>query len=256
MSILDFNLPNWVIYLLVGCSLLVIVLGVLQVLWIRGRIRSLENDSYRKEAAIRQDVNETAFVTNRLQVYGLVVDGEATGLLNNTSLKIFEDIAQYAVPRKFNLTHVCSNGVRSLNVNVKKVGFLVCKLNDGADNLRNDVLNQRVQYIVLQNQQFLIGYEQDESDKDLLNYLKDTGIDSLSGIEEKIIFYVYGIRSSYNTFSDDNRAPPSSCTIHMKSFYGVTHLTDDATQAIDFKSILGLGSEKELPVHVLGYKIM
>jgi hypothetical protein len=256
MSIFDFNLPVWAIYLLVGCSLLVIVLGILQVLWIRGRIRSLEDDSYQKEAMIRHDVNENAFVTNRLQVYGLVVDGDATSLLNNTTLKVFYDIAPYAVPRKFNLTHVCSDGVKSLNVDVKKVGFLVCLSNDGAENLRNDVISQRVQYIVIQNQQFLIGYEQDQSNKDVLDYLKGTGLDPLSNIEDRVIFYVYGTRSIYNTFSDENRSASDSCAINIKSFYGVTYLTDDATQAINMKEVLGIGSEKELPVHVLGYKIM
>lgn len=250
------KLPNWLSYLLVGCTITIIILGILQVVWIRQRIRSLENDGYKKEAQIRSEVTDNAFVANRLQVYGLVVDCEATTVLNNTSLAVFETILPHSTPRTFNITHVCKDGVKSFNVDVNKVGFLVVKLNDGAENLRSDVLSQRVQYVVLENQQFLISYEQGPAQTELYASLKTFGLEQLYHIEDRAIFFLYAMRSTYNKLKDLPPGPDNACSIDMKSFYGVTHLIDDSSKAIDLKTIIGYNSYKEVPLHVLGFKIM
>jgi hypothetical protein len=237
-----------------GLTVFLIVLGFFQVFWIRNKIKSLVNDSYKTKVNIRSEVTQNATLTNRLQVYGLIVDCKATTALNNTNTNVFDQVYSFVAPRSFSMSHVCNSGVKSFNVNANKVGFLVVKENEGADSLRDDVMNQRVQYVMVQNQRFLIKYEQDIGYKEFLVAVEKLNIPQLVSIENRIVFFLYATSSSHNTFVSPQA--DTTCRIDVKSFYGITPTTDDQSKAINVQTVVGYTTEAEVPIHILAYRIM
>lgn len=250
------TLPTWLLYGVFVVISLLLFFGILQILWIRHRITTLENDGYDKELSIRRDVVKTSSVSNRLQVYGLVVDCLATEMMNNKNLRIYNQISHFGTPRTFSVPHVCSTGVKSINLDIYKMGFLVVKQNEGSDNLCNDIVSGKIQYVIINNKLLMIAFDNGEKERGLKEAILDMQIPQLENIGNNIIFYLYDMDSKHNNVTDTSIAPDRSCVVDIKSFYGISTRIGDQSTILNVKSLVGFQSQTYLPLHVLAYRIM
>jgi len=250
------QLPPWAIIVIGTTLVLVIVFGVLQVLWIRNKLTSIQKASYNHELDTRRLVSQDVDIQNRLQVYGLVLNCKATSVLNTI---LFESIKPFAIPKIVNIPHVCGSVMKSLNVNVQKVGFLAVKTNEGADQLAQDIVSQKTRYIVINGQLLLIDYDSSKSRDTMIQTIIDANIRGTSDkISQLQVFFVYALGSIQNKLVDVDKSL-SSCKPDIKSFMGTPSYasSQEDTQSIDVQAMLGYHNDAiEMPLHTLGYRVL
>lgn len=241
-------MPTWLFVALVIVTVLVFILVILQILWIRSKIYNLNFNSQKKELQLRRQVVDDVERSNRLQVYGVKIDCVAVDVLNSTSLRFGTDLLKFATPKSFMVPHVCSDAVKYMNIPMKQVGFLVAMKNKGTDDLVEDIIAQKIRYVIINNNYFLIHYDPTNSYSEMIKLIKKMDITGVSNtIDSRYVFFLYALSANA---TDD-------CIVKVTTFFGqgINPSTTTGT-LLNLKQLIGFSSEKELPVHILGYKIV
>lgn len=248
------EIPPWLYIAIASGIVVLIVLGVLQVIWIRGKMDTIENNSYKTELDLRKRVGIDVDIQNRLQVYGLVMNVGATSTMNKSPL--FDMIKQYALPKTFNIPHTCGSEVKSLNTVAKSAAFLVVAHNGSAAQLVDDVVSGRTRYIVMNKKLMLIDFDASPSYDRMIEVAKqsDTKNVELQKLRSCKVFFLYRVSGSDMEINDKSM---KNCISNVRTFWGSDTYTDDKVGIIDMASITGATpSTKEVPLHVLGYRLL
>lgn len=240
---------------LIAATIILIILVCLQVIWIRSKIYSIQFNFQGKEKQMRDQLVEDIERQNRLQVYGVKMDCRATGALNESNMRFGNELLPFIVPKSFLVPYICSGKVESLQVAINKAGFLVTLKNTGADDLANDIISQKIRYVILADTFFLIHYDTTNNYNRLVEKIKHMNIPLVSSkIETRNIFFLYAIDSQLNILPNNY----TDCSINIATFLGKGFMLSESRSSslIDLKHIIGFSdSQDELPIHILGYKI-
>lgn len=245
----------WLLGAMVFVTVLLLAAIIIQIVYVRTKLSSVQSSLYNKELQIRSQYNQEAKLSNKLQVYGLQIDNNSTRLLNNTTMSLGSTLLPIVTPKEFRLPHVCdNNSVQSLSVAVNKVGFLVVTKNLGAEELIKDIINNNVLYVIVNGHFMLIDWDNGDKMKSIIETVKQHDPVS-STIEDRYIFFVYAPKSEFNSLVERHLQPV--CNISIKTFLGNTVDVVDTTdkRLVNMESVFGLSkTETFKPLHLLGYK--
>lgn len=184
------------------------------------------------------DDHSTLLNKSSVSLYSLILDTKTTLRCNDVSRPLYQQLIQLNKNNQFVLPNLCKNNITNVSTPVNKVGILVVRKNASSISLEEDLLNGRIQYIVVNNQLMLITYN-----NEIQQAVEDANIAETS----VAVFVVYGIPNT----NVDNK-----CSINIMSFMGKSVLNDSSSVSnMDMRLILNIGSEFELPVQIVGYKL-
>lgn len=233
---------NWV---LIVCIVILFTLVILQIFWIRFKLAHIESTTQNKELQIKKQVNYDNDVTNRLQVYGLKVDCTIINTLNNANTKNGQRVLELVSPKKFSLPHVCNGDMKMVDIDVYQVGVLVVYLNQGAEDLYQDIISNKIRYMIINSKFFFV---MNDVAKTLQNAVYDMNIPDVSNvISDRYMFLLYPVNSA--TPQD------KTCSLHLTTFFGKLDSIQNNNALIDMKTLVGYSGEKQYPLHALGYKV-
>ena len=240
---------TYVYIALVSICILIVILIILQIVWIRSRLESIQNQGREKELTMKTEISQRMDVKNRLQIYSLIVDAYSTSILNNPTFRYFKELKPFFAPKIMSLPYVCGNGVWSKQTMMNKAGILITDMNHGALALQEDILQDSVKYIIINSQMFLVDMPRKDDLKEKIISFDLENISSV--IYDRCIFILYPVKSSYNTMVD---VDDGKCSVEINTFLGSVNSMD--FDKSDMGTVIGFGkSTSMMPTHVLGYKL-
>lgn len=227
-----------------------IILITLQIIFIRMKLSKLETTQYNTRYEANKNAINELNSSNKLQVYGLIVNTKLTDIMNNIAFSTSSEFYDIVTPQVFNIPYTCKTGLFYFDVECNRVGALIIKSNQGANDLIESIKNNRLRYLLINNQWFLCNYS-DSSQNSLATIMSKKHNESLSN---HYIILLYAIKSQFNVPLADF---DSSCISDLKPFIGSVNVADgDSTRLINMKKILQFDTNMPyIPVQVLAYKI-
>lgn len=252
----------WVFGILVGVCITLLLLIILQIIYIRVKLSSMKDSIHVKDMSIRKQYSEQAKSKNQLQVYGVKIDCKCTSALNDKYSVIGNQLLELTAPKQFMIPHVCPNqdGVKHLNVNVKKMGFLILIPNTASQKLLNDIEVGEVRYVVLNSQFFLVHHFDKQDVANLKQIVKEADIPHASNvIENRDIVFLYVLDSKFSVPIFDPNIDTTNCVIQLSTFLNPHNTIRDFNDhnLLDLQAVIGYTNAfQQIPVHVLGYKLL
>lgn len=248
------KIPPWAIYTIIGVTIFLMVMCLLQILWIRGKLKQMSTASLQNAMAAKTHAVTVLDLENKLTMYSLVIDCKATSALNISSKNVYDSISHLIQGKVANIPNVCEGTYKTIKTTLNKAGFLVVYNNDGANRLADDVMAGNVQYLIINNKMFLVDVDTTKRADELIKIVQEKNIPDVSStIADRSIFYVYAVASAHNTPQDG----ASSCHPAVRTFMGQneTATMNDSTKNLNISEALALPSyASQMPCHAMGYK--
>ena len=236
--------------LLYSAVFFMILLVTLQIFFIRIKLSQLANVQYNVRYEASQNVIKELDSSNKLQVYGLILNTKLTEIMNNIAFSTSSEFYDIVTPQVFNIPYICKTGLFYIDVECNRVGALIVKANQGANDLIDSIKNNRLRYLLINNQWFLCNYN-DTTQNNLATIITKKHNESISN---HYILLLYAIKSQFNVPLADL---DSSCISDLKTFTGSVNIADgDSTRLMNMKKIIKFNTNTPyIPVQVLAYKI-
>lgn len=221
-------------------------------MYIRIKIGKINKEIIQKGTQASDKALVKANDENKFRIYPLIVDMGLTNLAFNFSHEIKTYIMEYVDKKPSSSIYICDNGVKSVSSRFSKAGILVLKKNTGSSTFQNDVLNNNVEFIVLQNTNFIVNYDS-IVDQRIQQFLKDKSPYS-SNANDVICFLIF---SPANHTVIDNTKLSSDCQHRVLPFIGNMVRIPGSEYFIDINVELFSSTITEaIPIHMIGYKTM
>jgi hypothetical protein len=254
MSLLG-KIGNTAVIFFVVVTVVAVILGVLQVVWIRSKLNALEPTQMSKEIRVKTDAMLNNSNSNALRVYGLIVNVRGTELVNSEKYRYARELKQMIEPPEAVIPHVCTSGVKGLTLSLKASGILIVRPTFGSSQLADDLIKQLVRYVILANKVFLVQYDP-EVNEAIKTRVRTMDIPISKTIQDHEIFVLYPVKSKHHELKTVKGENTANCSVIMAPFMGSISMSSDASDFINLKTELGLKEVKEMPIHAMGYKIL
>lgn len=226
---------NWLDYVTIGFALFgfaFIIFAIVQVILLRTRMRQMYQEMATSEDRVKTGVLGALDSSNKLQVYALKVDNRMTMALSATNIVPFKTIESFVVPYGKYMTLTCTNRVESKTINYNAAGILVLEASGQADVLANDLVNNRVQYLIINDALFDARY-----DMKVESNIKQTLMKQFPQIFQKVASCKLLV-----LYSPEHEASASLCTFNLKLFSGQSTPPRVSGNTIDVASMIGISS--------------
>jgi len=233
------------------------VLIIIQVIFIRMRLSKIKTDLVIKQVDAQKEAISSATSESKLRVYAITVELDLTSKLGIAMPESFQEALVTRVTEKpMSLPFVCDFGVKSFDVRITKVAFLVLASGAGSEALSRDIANNEINYVMIQQEVYKAVFDQSIKDDVIVPYYQNQNmLDTADAFNDSIVITLLSLANNEPTESSAE-LEHNVCNFIMQPFMGKIVLKGGSGNVIDTVSQIIGAPGKSLPLHVVGYRAL
>lgn len=214
-------------------------------------------DSVSNELDAQKDVIVAATSESKLRIYAITVALDLTEKLGLAIPEAIRDpMVNLVTSQPMSLPYVCDGGVRSIDVKITKVAFIVIASNPGGEALVRDIANNEVNYIMIQQEVYKVVYTPSLKDDYVVPYFQNQNmLETANAFNDNIIIAMLSLANN-EPLVPDTDIEHNVCNFAMQPFMGDIVLKGGNGRVIDTTSQIIRAAGKSLPIHVIAYRAL
>ena len=230
---------------------------IIQVVFIRMKLSKIKTDLVIKQIDAQKDAITSATSESKLRVYAITVELDLTSKLGIAMPESFrESLVSRMTERPMSLPFVCDYGVKSFDVRITKVAFLVIATGAGGEALARDIANNEINYVMVQQEVYKAVYDPSIKDDVIVPYYQGQNmLDTADAYNDSIVITLLSLANN-EPLVGSAELEHNVCNFIMQPFMGKIVLKGGQGNVIDTVSQIIGAPGKSLPLHVVGYRAL
>lgn len=231
-------------------QVLVIMIIIIQVIYLKYEIHRSHEFLQKQSIDASNEAMQISSSENDLKIYPVIANIEACNLIYNAVDNLQSLVKGRIDKHSVSLLYICDFQVKSLNVNVTKIGLLALDDSDKTQQLINDIYTNNINYIVVNNKVYMAIYD-DILENSIKSFLSDITHDAHTHSVRIVAFF-----STKNTEPQNKNANINynSCVHDIIPFIGHTQISTSPDYLIDVNTEIFNTISPKRGIYIMAYR--